>query len=151
MFRFIIVAAALVSTAAQGQMRVSPLTDIYESYNDCFVATAQGIDAGSLEARGWVVAQIDGKPSSDPVIFGHADRAPLIILGGSGRDGVCIVTAKLENRSSFDDLITAWGGLKLVKGEASFSANGHPIQIAQTGSEKEPSVRLAVGVPAEKD
>lgn len=153
MLKALLVAAAAIGLApiAVAQVPVAPLPDIYESYNDCFVATADGVDAGKLEALGWKLADINGKPGADPKIFGHAARAPLIIVGGQGDNGVCAVVAKLESAAAFDELVSAWQGIKFdKKGEASFMAEGHPVMIAKTGSKGAPAVRLAVGPRVDK-
>jgi hypothetical protein len=149
-------ALALVAPAA-AQLRPSPLGDIYESYNDCFkVATKDGINPGVLGSLGWSRATIssnDGKKVPDgPIIYGHGKRAPLIMLSAEKGEGVCIVVARLETSASFEEFKRAWGG-KLpapdAEGATSFSAEGHIVQLRQTGSQREPGLSIAVMTPME--
>ena len=104
MLRYALVAGLLLGSAAHAQMRVAPLSEIYESYNDCFAATEKEIDVSALEARGWQRATMrsaDGEPiEGGPDIFGHSDRAPIIMLSGTQGAGVCVVTARLKDRLS---------------------------------------------------
>jgi hypothetical protein len=145
------VASASFSSMAAAQLPVAPLPDIYESYNDCFVATAEGVDSSKLDHLGWKRVQIDGKPSADPAIFGHDKRAPLILMSGKGNEGMCAVVARLESAAAFDELVSAWQGIKFdKKGEASFFAERHPIIVTKTGTRDAPAVRLVVGPPVEK-
>ena len=140
------------ASAAAAQMRVAPLTDIYESYNDCFAATKSGIDAGALESRGWARATVDREPATNPAIFGHGARAALVMLEGDGHKRICIVMARLENDEAFSQRVSAWDGLRFdYGGDAWFSVDGHPVSIARTGSTAEPSVRLIAGPPMEEE
>lgn len=148
LLKFLIAVAASAGLPSMAAAQTSPaaLPDIFESYNDCFAVTASGIDASKLEARGWERAKVDGNPNTDPAFFGHGKRATLILLSGKGNKGVCVVVAKLENAAAFDELVSAWQGIKFDrKGEAKFLAEGHPVIITKTGSRDAPSVRLAVG------
>ena len=146
------VGAVALAAPATAQLRPSPLGDIYKSYNDCFkVATKQGIKPNVLGPLGWSRATIsskDGKKAdSGPIIYGHASRAPLILLSAERGDGLCIVMARLENSASFEEFKKAWGG-KLPapdkEGAISFSAEGQVVQLRQTGSAQKPSLSIAV-------
>ena len=149
------VGAVALAATATAQLRPSPLGDIYKSYNDCFkVATKEGIKPNVLGPLGWSRASIstkDGKKTNTgPIIYGHARRAPLIVLTDERGDGLCIVMARLENSGSFEEFKKAWGG-KLPapdeEGAISFSAEGHVVQLRQTGSAQEPSLSIAVMTP----
>ena len=148
--------AALASPAA-ADFPVSPLLDIYESYNDCFkVATDDGLQPEVLGTLGWVRATLtkDGKPVPDgPIIYGNAKRKPAIILSAEKGSGSCMVVARLENAASFEQFKSAWGG-KLpapnAKGEILFFAEGRPIQLKQGGTADKPALTIAVITPPEK-
>ena len=148
----------MIAPPAAAEMSVSPLGDIYESYNDCFkVATKEGIQPEVLASLGWQRAKISGgaKPKAeDPVIYGHPARKPLIILSSPKGDGICIVTARLESTKAFEDFKSAWGG-KLPKPDAQgaimFFADGHPIQLRQTGSADKPAMSITVGTPMKSE
>ena len=145
-----------VAQPASAQLRPSPLAEIYQSYNDCFkVATKGGIKTDVLKPLGWSRATLsqDGKNVADgPIIYGHATRAPLIMLSAEKGGGLCIVMARLESTASFEEFKKAWGG-KLpapdAEGAISFSAEGQIVQLRQTGSTKEPSLSIAVMTPME--
>ncbi|MBI1401994.1 MAG: hypothetical protein GC147_02115 [Porphyrobacter sp.] len=147
---------ALGAAPAAAELRTAPLEDIFESYNDCFAATNGGaLDPAELEKLGWSRATISsrGKPvEGGPVIFGHGERAPIILLSGTEGAGICIVNARIKNFSVFTDFTSAFGG-KLPKpdkdGEINFIAEGRPVQIAPTGSRDKPAMRLVVMTPTE--
>ena len=151
------VALALISAPAAAQLRPAPIEQIFESYNDCFAATnGGGLAPAELEKLGWKRATIkaNGKTLEDgPIIFGHKNREPIILLSGIEGSGLCMVNARIENFSVFEDFKAAFGD-KLPNpdkdGEITFFAEGRPVQIAATGSQNEPALRLAVMTPVEK-
>ncbi len=126
---------------------------IFETYNDCFAATENGsIDTVALGSLGWARARMtadDGAAIEDgPIIFGHSERAPIILLSALEGDGFCIVMARAENSEVFEQFKQAFGDNLPdpdENGAITFFAQGHIVQIAQTGSRDEPSIRLAVG------
>ncbi len=140
------------------EIPVSPLKDLYESYNDCFkVATKDGIKPEVLASLGWQRATVTGggRPKADePIIFGHSARKPIMMLSSPQGDGICIVMARLESRQAFEEFKSAWGG-KLPKpddkGAITFFAEGHPIQLRQTGTADKPAMSIVVGVPAKSE
>ncbi|WP_188641484.1 hypothetical protein [Blastomonas marina] len=151
--------AALFVAPASGQMRVAELGEVYESYNDCFAVTETGsIDPAALAAAGWQRATMSngdgGEIEDGPIIFGHLERAPIIMLSALEGEGACIVIARIKNLKAFEQFKSAWGG-KLPQpnkdGEISFFAEGRAVQMAPTGSRKEPSLRLAVGTRMESN
>ena len=156
-FKCIASAAALALTApASAELPVSPLRDIYVSYNDCFkVAAKGGMKPEVLATLGWSRATMSsgGKPVADgPMIYGHAKRAPIIILSADKGDGLCIVMARLETTKAYEEFMSAWGG-KLPKpaadGTITFFAEGHPIMLKRTGSTQKPSMTISVMTPME--
>ena len=138
-------------------MRTATLPDIFASYNDCFeVATTGGLQPSVLSKLGWTRATVekDGKQvPSEPAIFSHSARAPLIILSGEAGEGLCIVTAKLESDATFEQFKNAFGG-KLpapdAKGDIGFKAEGRPIILKRTGSKAQPAMSILVMTPPEK-
>ena len=146
----------LLAAPAAAEFRPSPLADIYNSYNDCFkVATKNGINSQVLNSLGWsrATASKDGQQIKEKVpIFGHAERAPLILLSAEKEKGLCIVMARLESAGSFEEFKKPWGG-KLpepdAEGNVSFVADGHIVQLRQTGTRQEPSMTIAVMTPLE--
>ncbi|WP_152569473.1 MULTISPECIES: hypothetical protein [Sphingomonas] len=149
---------ALTAVRADAAMPVSPLADIYQSYNDCIaVASPVGIDQAKLASLGWVRATSqasDGKPiAGAPLIYGKADRKPLIILSDPSGEGLCIVMARLSNRAAFGEFLKAWhGALPAADGNGaiSFRDEGHIVQIRQTGTDREPGLSMAVMTPETK-
>ena len=140
-------------------MREAALPEIFESYNDCFAATKSGeISVSSLEALGWSRATMrasNGEPiEGGPIIFGHSARKPIIILSALEGEGVCMVNARINSFKTFNELKQAFGG-KLPEpdenGSITFFAEGHPVQIAPTGSREAPAMRLAVFTPRESN
>jgi len=151
--------AILAVAPANAQMRVAELGDVYESYNDCFAVTETGsIDPAALAAAGWQRAAVSndggGEIEDGPIIFGHLERAPIIMLSALEGEGACIVIARIKDLKAIDQFKSAWGG-KLPKPnkdvEISFFAEGRAVQMATTGSRKEPSLRLAVGTRMESN
>ena len=152
------VGALLWAVPSFAELPISPLKDIYESYNDCFkVATKDGIKPEMLAPLGWQRAKVSGggKPKADePIIFGHSARKPIMMLSSPQGDGICIIMARLESRQSFEEFKSAWGG-KLPKPDANgaitFFAEGHPIQLRQTGTADKPAMSIVVGMPAKSE
>jgi hypothetical protein len=148
--------AGMWSGSASAELRPSPLGDIYESYNDCFkVATKDGLNQDTLRSLGWTRATVSegGKPKNDgPIIFGHPERVPLIVLSAENGQGLCIVAARLENSGSFEDFKKPFGG-KLPEPDAdgaiSFAAKDHIVQLRKTGTEQAPGLSIAVMTPME--
>ena len=152
------IGAIAIAVPASAELPVSPLGDIYESYNDCFkVATKDGIQPSALTPLGWKQAQVSGsgKPKAgELIIYGHGSRKPIIMLSAPSGDGICIVMARLENGRAFEEFKSAWGG-KLPKpddkGAITFFAEGHPIQLRQTGTADKPAMSIVVGTPAKSE
>ena len=151
--------ALTLASPADAQLRPSPLGDIYKSYNDCFkVATKDGLRPDILPSLGWSRASVsskDGKAVADaPIIFGHSTRKPLIMLSAEKGEGLCIVMARLQSATSFEEFKKPFGG-KLPRpdkdGAISFSAEGHIVQLRQTGSRQEPALSIAVMTPMESE
>ena len=132
------------------------LADIYQSYNDCFAATAgTSLAPAALEKLGWTRAEIksDGKKvEGGPIIYGHAERQPIILLSATQGKGICVVNARIKDFSVFEEFKKSLGG-KLPKpddtGEITFIAEGRPVQIAPSGSRSKPALRLVVMTPLE--
>ena len=153
----LIASLALLAVPAAAQLRPAPLEEIFESYNDCFAATNGGsLAPAELEKLGWTRATItgdDGEAVADaPIIFGHGERAPIIMLSNLEGEGICLVNARIEGFEVFDEFKAAFGG-KLPKpkknGEITYQAEGRVVQIAPTGSSDKPSLRLVVGTRME--
>jgi hypothetical protein len=152
-------ALALIALAspAKADFPVSPLLDIYESYNDCFkVATDDGLKPEVLGTLGWARATLtkDGKPVPDgPIIYGNPKRKPAIFLSAERGSGSCMVVARLESEAAFEQFKSAWGG-KLpppnAKGEIIFFAEGRPVQLTKGGTSDKPALTIAVMTPMEK-
>jgi len=95
----------------------------------------------------------DGNPIEDgPIIFGHAERSPIIMLSALEGNGVCMVNARIESFGVMKQFTDAFGG-RLPdpddEGKITFRAQGHIVQIAPTGTTEKPSLRLVVGTKAE--
>ena len=148
-------AALFVVTPASAQLAVSPLFDIYESYNDCLkVAVPEGLKLDILSSLGWSPATVttkDGKPvTGGPTLFGHAKRKPIIFLSVEKVGAVCTVMARLDNAKSFAEFTKAWGG-KLPApdkdGIIGFFDDGHPVALRQTGTADKPAMTISVMTP----
>lgn len=152
-----LIGAALGATPAAAQIDTASLRQVFQSYNDCFAATNTGsLAPAELEKLGWQRASVQsgtGETMKDaPIIFGHADRAPLILLSGLDGQGVCVVTARIESLAVFEEFKDAFGG-KLPKpdrnGTITYQAEGRIVQIAPTGSREKASLKLVVGTRME--
>ena len=159
--RFLLAAGAIALTAfpASAQLREAELPEIFDSYNDCFAATKTGsISLGALEKRGWkraVVSAADGKEiEGGPIMFGHAERAPIVMFDATEGDGICMVTARIKSFDVYEDFKQAFGG-KLPPanedGTTTYVANGQLVQIAPTGSREAPALRLIVATLRRKN
>ncbi|MBX7482699.1 hypothetical protein [Qipengyuania qiaonensis] len=150
-----VAALTLPAAPASAQMREAALPEIFESYNDCFAATESGaISIASLESNGWARASMsdgDGeKVEGGPIIYGHTERAPLIILNETEGAGVCMVNARIKSFKVFEEFKAAFGD-RLPKpddeGSITFFADGQAVQMAPTGSREAPALRVAVLTP----
>ncbi len=76
------------------------------------------------------------------------------MLSAEKGTGVCVVIAKLKDEKVFESFLSAFGE-KLPKpdkeGNISFSAEGHPVQLALTGSKEAPAMRAIIMTPKEKN
>ena len=148
---------AFVAAPAHAQMRVAELSEVYESYNDCFAATqTSSLAPDTLIARGWQRAKMsngEGAAIDDgPIIFGNPEQAPLIMLSALEGEGACIVIARIKDLKAFDQFKSAWGAQLPrpdTNGQITFFADGRAVQMAPTGSRKEPSLRIVVGTRLE--
>ena len=149
--------SVVVAAPAAAQLQEAPRPEIFQSYNDCFTATESGqIDSDALIGLGWARATMtdgDGNTIEDgPIIFGHTERRPIILLSALEGDGVCIVNARIESFEVYKNFTEAFGGNLPApndEGAVTFRAQGHIVQIAPTGSTEKPSLRLVVGTKAE--
>ena len=149
-----VVIALASARTGYAELPVSSLSEIYQSYNDCFqVATSDGLKSEALAALGWARATVskNGKQvPSDLPIYGHKTRAPIIMLSAAEGSGLCIVMARIDSLQDFEKFKSAWGG-KLPKpsadGTIGFLAEGRPVQLRQTGSPEKPSLSIAVMTP----
>lgn len=146
--------AGLAAAApAAAQTRIAPLPDIFETYNACFAATNSGaLDPQALSGLGWEASPVGG--DSSPNAYIHPEKAPVILLVETQERGLCVVVARIDGKETFDGFTNAFGG-KLPKpndkGEITFAAEGRTVQIAQTGTDEEPQMRLIVATPTEKE
>ena len=151
--------SAVLAAPAAAQLREASLPEVFESYNACFKATESGsIAPGSLEDLGWARATMsdsDGNAvEGGPIIYVHGEQAPLIILSGLEGEGVCMVSAKIDSFARLEEFKAAFGDALPApndKGEILFSAQGHIVQIAPTGSRDAPAMRLVVGTRRESN
>ncbi len=135
-------------------MREAPLPEIFGSYNDCFAATDSGsLSPSELEEKGWVKGDWDADVDQGPFVYGHGERAPIILLTNLEGDGMCIVVARIKGKETYEGFKSAFGG-KLpepnAEGAIFYRANNRIVRLALTGTEDEPSMSLAVSTPAEK-
>jgi hypothetical protein len=149
--------ALATGTSASADIPVSPLGDVYLTFNDCLdVAQPSGISTDKLASLGWSKAtshNADGTPGKGPLIYGNPKRKPIIILSSESGDGVCIVMARIETAETFPKFLEAWGP-RLPKankdGVIGFYDDGHPVLIRETGTREKPALTMTVGVPSEK-
>jgi hypothetical protein len=154
----LVVAVASATVPAAAAIPISPLPDIYVSYNDCLaVAAPSGLSQSKLASLGWVQATMqtaDPKAAAEPpLIYGKTDRKSLIILSSPRGKGLCIVMARIATRASFAEFLKAWGNALPASdkdGVISFKDEGHIVQIRQTGTDKEPALSMTVMTPLEK-
>ena len=158
-FRYLTLASlALLASPATAEMPVSPLGDIYETFNDCLaVADKTGISQDKLTSLGWSRASMrkaDGSVlAGGPIIYGNAKRAPIIVLSKEKGEGMCMVMARIESVETFPKFLEAWRP-KLPKpdkdGAIGFYDGGHPVLIRQTGTREKPALTMSVMTPSEK-
>ena len=132
--------------------RVGPLSEIYESYNDCFAATEGGsIDQQALVDLGWSKGAMEGAEGASPIIFARADRAPVLMLSAESGKGFCAVMAGFEDAAAVGTFLSAWGdGLpEFEDGQLNFFAEGRPILFRKAGSQDKPRLNLIVGTGSE--
>ena len=153
-----LVGALLIAAPASAELSVSPLGDIYESFNDCLkVAQQDGLNKETLASLGWLRATItgpDGKPVAEqPIIYGNPKRKPVILLSAESGRGACIVMARIDQASTYSEFLKAWGS-KLPApdkdGAIAFFDEGHIVVIRQTGTNERPALSMAVATPLEK-
>ncbi|OZA93023.1 MAG: hypothetical protein B7X57_06345 [Erythrobacter sp. 34-65-8] len=148
---------ALVAAPASAQMRPATLGEIFESYNDCLVATASGrLDPAELERLGWKLAapapQPGQAPDAEPIIYNREDRATMILLSRLGRSGACIVSARIESFQKYEDFRSAFGDSLPPAGRngaTTYRAKGRTVQMAPAGTSDRPGLRLVVATPVE--
>ncbi|WP_265564306.1 hypothetical protein [Sphingomicrobium arenosum] len=145
--------AALMVAQDDPMGRVGPLEDIYQSYNDCFAATSDGVlNPAALTDLGWREAEQSGGASDGPSFFSHSDRAPLLLVNGSDNGGgICVVMAAFSDVASINQFLSAWGENfpAFEDGQVSFFAEGQPILFRLAGTQDKPRLNLVVGTATE--
>ena len=67
-------------------------------------------------------------------------------------EGMCIVTARLEDASKLEEFKRAWGG-QLPRPDAEgvtfFRAEGRMVRLAPTGTQAAPGLSIAIMAPTE--
>jgi hypothetical protein len=149
--------ALATGTSASADIPVSPLGDIYLTFNDCLeVAQPSGINTDKLASLGWTKAtshNADGTPAKGPLIYGNPKRKPIIVLSTESGDGMCMVMARIESDAAFPEFLKAWGPqlpAPRKDGSIGFYDGGHPVLIRQTGTREKPALTMSVMTPSEK-
>lgn len=153
-----LVAALAMTAPVSAELPVSPLADIYESFNDCLkVAQKDGLSTDTLASLGWSRATIgnaDGSTAAGgPIIYGNVKRKPIILLSAERGPGLCVVMARIESARTFPEFLKAWGPRLPPPGKDGaivFYDGGNPVQIRQTGSSDKPALTMSVMTPPEK-
>jgi hypothetical protein len=154
----LLIPLALLAMPVAAELPVSPLGDIYETFNDCLaVADKTGISKDKLTSLGWARAAMtssDGKPmAGGPIIYGNAKRKPIIVLSAESGEGMCMVMSRIESDATFPEFLKAWGPElppPAKDGSIGFYDGGHPVLIRLTGTKEKPALTMSVMTPSEK-
>ena len=145
---------AVAATSAAAQLRPAPLDNILAATDACRAAVISGgVDQERLTVAGWEVGTATG-PSGAPIegamrVFGKSGNDSLIMLIDA-TPALCTAMAGLENSAAFAALGAALAG---EAGARVAERNGREqtlfvgdsiVNIARTGTERQPAVRIAV-------
>ncbi|MBJ6121340.1 hypothetical protein [Sphingomonas mollis] len=131
-------------------------SEILEGVQSCAASLAStGIDEASLVSDGWSkgVMSESGKPlASDVIFYGKGNLMLMSVRTSAGQTPICSILARIgsvDDYPALQDAMAAAYGKPIKddgKGEQMFIARDHRvIDLASTGSNKNPSVRIAVG------
>jgi hypothetical protein len=134
------------------------MDEILSGTRSCLGATSpSGVDERKLQADGWQHATMssNGKPVESGLTF--YGRKGLLLVLNKGSTPLCAVTARIAARTDYLKLqaamATLYGGSAGTDPEGEYvfmTKDNHIIDLAPTGSNESPAVRVAVGpVPQE--
>ena len=154
---------ALLLGSAQASAQGLPpvgIEEIMSGTRSCLSATSpRGVDEQKLQADGWHHATLssNGKPIEDGLTF-YGKGGLLIILNNAATTPLCALSARIAARPDYLKLqaamATLYGGSVGTDPDGEYvfmTTDHHIIDLAPTGSNGSPAVRVAVGpVPEEK-
>ena len=139
--------------AAQGLPPAS-VDEIMAGAKSCLAATSSaGVDENKLRGDGWKHGTMSdkGKPVDNGLSIYGRDGL-LMILHGSKPGSLCLFTARIASPSDIAKLqasmAAAYGKPASDDGKGEqmfFTADNHIVDVASTGSQDQPAVRVAVG------
>ena len=158
-FTAILLLAAGTAATGQGLPPVS-MDEIMSGTRSCMSATSStSVDEQKLQADGWHHATVssNGKPVGNGLSF-YGRNGLLLFLDKSAPTPLCAFSARVATRADFLKLqaamAAAYGGSVGTdpNGEYVFmTADHHIIDLAPSGTNERPAVRMAVGpIPPEK-
>ncbi|NJC34452.1 hypothetical protein GGR88_001966 [Sphingomonas jejuensis] len=158
MTRFIL-SAGLATVAAvapaAAQLSVAAPADVLAATRSCIAASGNGaVDGARLEADGWRrgTASSDGQAVETPLSFYGRPNGNVVLMTGPGAAGqpqVCLVTARVADvrgRGAVQAALTGAFGdpIQSAPDGILWRAPSHIVQLAATGSDAQPAVRVAV-------
>lgn len=146
--------SAVVAPAAAQMAAVLP-GDVLAATRSCVAASRNGVvDGARLAADGWQrgAASSDGRTVETPLTFYGRPNNNVVLMTGSGAAGqpqVCFVTGRVSDvraRTAVETAMTSAFGKPLQSAPDGilWRAPSHMVQLAATGSDAQPAVRVAV-------
>lgn len=148
-------ATVLISSPAAAQMSVASPADVLAATRSCIAASGNGVvDGARLEADGWQrgTASSAGRAVETSLTFYGRPNGNVVLMTGPGAAGqpqVCLVTARVADVRGRGAVQAALSGafgepLQSAPDGIIWRAPSHIVQLAATGSDAQPAVRVAV-------
>ena len=147
-------AALMATPSSAASLGSSAVPEVVKGVQSCLTATREdGVDIDSLQNDGWskVTVSDGGRTVASPIPM--LSKGSLILVHqASGPTPICTIMAKVPDVPAISGVATALDGAletgrKIENGKAIpayWFPEGHVVQLASTGSEKAPGVRIVV-------
>ena len=145
----------ITSAASAASLAPATTPEVVSGVQSCLAAIhSDGVDVEKLKQDGWnaMSASAGGKPVAAPVPLFFKGNL-LLAHQGTAPTPICAIMAKVSDVPAISGIAKALDsvlktGRKIENGKAIpayWFPEGHVVQLATTGSERSPGVRIVVG------
>lgn len=148
-------ASVVTSAASAASLSPAATPEVVNGVQSCLAAVrSDGVDVDKLKHDGWnaMSAPDEGKPSAAPIpIFSRGNL--VLVHQATAPTPICAIMAAVSDVPAISGIVKALDSVlqtdrKIENGKAIpayWFPEGRVVQLATTGSEKAPGVRIVVG------